>query len=612
MSWPWSELGLSGPASLTEIRNAYAQRLKTTHPEDDPEGFQRLHTAYQEASRYARRAGRQPAPGARAEPAPEPEREAGSSGEERLEDQGPPKPPPEKTEADWDYGELLEEEAKAPEEPPEKTAQGSDWDYERLFAEGEAEAQAARRRKLEELREKNRARYAKQEQEQRRRAADEEESWQAVTAAAHALELLYGSGAPLAQWRRFLSDPVFLNVRANLDFVFALEDFLEQHPDLSPDIRKAIFLAYEAQNASKYPEYGRLYRLLGVGRKDRRQSARAKSGWRRAWRSYPTWRKAVIVACFAILAVFFAAGWAVNLRTACRDFTQRRESQKWETQSLAWLEEDFGEPFTQPLGGEKYQNIYAPVSDPTLYFWVLQDGEREGRWPGYRTDYPHVRVMRAMQDFAGEWELGLELSGAGGGFSGDIGSAPGAYLFDLPLEGAGDAITALGRRIAELETQEWYRVLEDRYDGRIIYQVLLCHKGLSFYDATIGAGGGGFDADYARARYETQVPGSFCRYVLEATGLAARHLGEDAYVLLDQGTAELNGQSFFLVSGLDKDGYEPRVQYLMASGGAMIFCLPADRLEEVRSLIDLYRGAISHAEVKDVGLVMIYDQVPAE
>lgn len=42
MSWPWSELGLSGPAALPEIRSAYAQRLKATHPEEDPEGFQRL------------------------------------------------------------------------------------------------------------------------------------------------------------------------------------------------------------------------------------------------------------------------------------------------------------------------------------------------------------------------------------------------------------------------------------------------------------------------------------------------------------------------------------------------------------------------------------------
>ena len=54
MSWPWSQLGLSGPSDLPEIRHAYAEKLKTTHPEDDPEGFQRLHAAYQAASRIAR------------------------------------------------------------------------------------------------------------------------------------------------------------------------------------------------------------------------------------------------------------------------------------------------------------------------------------------------------------------------------------------------------------------------------------------------------------------------------------------------------------------------------------------------------------------------------
>ena len=54
MSWPWSQLGLPGPTDLSEVRHAYAEKLKTTHPEEDPEGFQRLHSAYQLASRMAR------------------------------------------------------------------------------------------------------------------------------------------------------------------------------------------------------------------------------------------------------------------------------------------------------------------------------------------------------------------------------------------------------------------------------------------------------------------------------------------------------------------------------------------------------------------------------
>ena len=224
MSWPWNELGLSGPAELSEIRAAYARKLKTAHPEEDPEGFQRLHTAYQEASRRARRLARS------AQAKPE---------DASAERPAPPESAPEGqgAEAGWDYDELLEgrEAPKRPSEKPE--CQEPEWDFERLFAEGEEEAQAARRRKLEELRIKNEARRAKENH--RRRQQQEEDSWEAVMAAAHALELLHSSGAPLSQWQRFLDSPVFLSVRANLDFIFALEDFLEQRPDLSQEVRQA-------------------------------------------------------------------------------------------------------------------------------------------------------------------------------------------------------------------------------------------------------------------------------------------------------------------------------------------------------------------------------------
>ena len=36
-NWPWEELGLPGPAELPAIRRAYAQRLKQTRPEENPE-----------------------------------------------------------------------------------------------------------------------------------------------------------------------------------------------------------------------------------------------------------------------------------------------------------------------------------------------------------------------------------------------------------------------------------------------------------------------------------------------------------------------------------------------------------------------------------------------
>lgn len=43
----WEILGIPETKDLDAIRQAYAKKLKEVHPEEDPEGFQRLHTAYQ-------------------------------------------------------------------------------------------------------------------------------------------------------------------------------------------------------------------------------------------------------------------------------------------------------------------------------------------------------------------------------------------------------------------------------------------------------------------------------------------------------------------------------------------------------------------------------------
>ena len=43
----WRELGIESDSPRDVVRRAYAQRLRQTHPEDDPEGFARLRTAYE-------------------------------------------------------------------------------------------------------------------------------------------------------------------------------------------------------------------------------------------------------------------------------------------------------------------------------------------------------------------------------------------------------------------------------------------------------------------------------------------------------------------------------------------------------------------------------------
>jgi hypothetical protein len=50
----WQALGISPTREIADIRRAYAARLKECHPEENPEGFQRLRAAYEAALRAAR------------------------------------------------------------------------------------------------------------------------------------------------------------------------------------------------------------------------------------------------------------------------------------------------------------------------------------------------------------------------------------------------------------------------------------------------------------------------------------------------------------------------------------------------------------------------------
>ena len=50
----WEILGIDKTNDIRAIKKAYAKKVKTCHPEDDPDGFRLLQEAYRKAMEYAR------------------------------------------------------------------------------------------------------------------------------------------------------------------------------------------------------------------------------------------------------------------------------------------------------------------------------------------------------------------------------------------------------------------------------------------------------------------------------------------------------------------------------------------------------------------------------
>lgn len=581
MSWPWSELGLSGPAALHEVRRAYAERLKQTHPEEDPEGFQRLHEAYEQARRISRQQGRgnrqEPADLSAFTPAAKTEEKAPENPQKKLEGwdfDALTEPPaavhtqePEEDRQDWDYTALLEEEQAQktqteaqneretwdfdaliepppPVHPTEPKENKQSWDYARLFEEEE---------------------QRQTEERQRRYAAREDgEDWQAVDAAMQIVYRLFVERRPLSDWMQFLHTGVFFRVKGNLMFLSELAEFFKENFSIDQGVKHAFLNVYGLNEQMIPAIYCPLYEALTGEHKKSTEEIKKKK------------IRTLVMVWTAILGILLIPPFSNVL-------SEFKLERTYETLST-YIEEDFGCAVTAEDKNDKEKKKFSLVDDPNLRFLVWLDGSRNPKNGelGYGTNFGDARTRQKLEVFAKEWGYPLHEitenydSAEKAAFHGVM---PTKYYLELPLSGAGDCITALGKLLEDIKQEPWFEIVPPSFE------LYLSFETVSYYKCKWPAEA--FGTEKVRTQYETQVPFQLGMYMIKESGLGEAEFGSKDYIMADFGTIERNGQLYYLIAGA-KSETDP-IRYLYLYNGKYLYSVKAEEFDQEMEKFDEYK-----------------------
>ncbi|MBR0280314.1 MAG: hypothetical protein IJQ81_01835 [Oscillibacter sp.] len=551
MNWPWDELGLPGPVGLSLIRQAYAERLKRTRPEEKPEEFQRLHNAYQAACRIARRGGADGASGD----------ESGTVERSELEEASREREPGAAPRAGQ------REEKAAPKE----------WDFVRLFAEEAAEKRGKRFLKLRELRQKNRFRYEAWRPPPSDDPAEAALNWIAVSRALAFVEELTFSGADVPLWNLFCKSELFQYVRNNPDFVFALEDFLRECPEIPETGRAVLRRAYGLDTPPIRREYKELYPLLGGGTEGSFAFGEDGKPERETFGISSNGRLLALAALILL----------VTLMNCCANFLVTAEVR--EEQVRVWMEEDFGREFIRASNGNLTKTFPMLDTRAGIYFNARWDGprNRERGRRGYATDYTEARMTEELAAFAERWDW--SVSPRRNHENAALSEGHMIYL-SMPLTGAEEGISELGSLLSAIGRNAWYQELPPEC------ALYLCWEDWSFYEHDLTAGD--FDASAIRWYYERFFGPDLCRIALEETSVAASDMGAPHMLFPEGGVMTLGNRRFFHVAGTGTPPGKALFHYFLSENGAELFCVPAGGRFSELTMERLYQMDEQEYEVK--------------
>lgn len=671
MSWPWSQLGLPGPSELSEVRHAYAEKLKTTHPEEDPEGFQRLHSAYQLASRMARQQKRRegaPPPEPQPERPPQPQRvefnydeplrgggeeprfraedeERDFDYDELLQDGGEEsRRRKEDEEQDFDYDELLRDGGEEPRRPEEED---QDFDFERLFAEGEAERAEARRRRAEERRKEQRQQRNRREEQLNLQFRQQEDRWQNTETILHTIEMLYSSGAKPEEWKKFFLGPMFQQNKDSLDVIFGLEDFVSTK-SLSRQVQSALFMAYGFDKGVSRPEQRPLFQMLlpawkaekksngfpwhlmfygflcavvflvGIGPLldsgllsialsaaglvfilwvvkrvvvlgTREKRARGRNVSKRQE------RRAIFLGMACVAGVILLLSW-VRARPGFnwKDILPTKDPRE---QTCRYMEQDFGEEMgslynlSAFYASDTYSNVFYLDSDPNnKQFLAGPDGDRDVKngQSGYTTNFPEMMMLWALKDFAYQRKI-YNVDSVDRNQKLELWDTGGTFVITLPAAGAGEVITDLGELLEELSREQWYQAQLPQCE------LVLCSRQMVEGRLILfrwHPADGVFDAEAVRELYETTFAHSYCAQLIRELELDRDFICEEGarYTLTNEGMAQMKGKDCCKLFGLNEDGVV-EMEYYVDLEASNIYCVPGNFWENGNSeeQINFYR-----------------------
>lgn len=637
MSWPWSELGLPGPSDLAAVRHAYAECLKTTHPEEDPEGFQRLNEAYQQARQLARRGGRSAQrsasptapltrPSAPRPPRPsQPAAETSSPALEELFSARPEKPaaptqsaPPaqETTRPAAKESQALDElfatpptqptppaeesprpsdkESTALDElfspppqeaplPPEESSAGAQEDIHAFESE-----QARRAEEREQAAQARRAAFfdkfsasTPQEEEQLKRR------WTRIEAALTMAEVLMDSAAPLDQWTDYLHSSVFMIIKGDPEFVAGFEELLRAAAGLPNNVKGELLRAFSGIDAQRVPQvWHGIHQILSGRTPQTDQPGKSPD-------VVPTWKTGTFRFALTFLVVVLLGLGVVSLGPVVvpkvsylLSFSQRQERE----QLCQYLEEDIGRQVESIWDGTpEYKDLYRLWDQPDITFTAQAEGERNlaAGQLGYTTNFSNIMLTHALEDFAEEqdcelWFLDGETSRSSWMFDRSV---PQAYCLEMPMWGGDDLLTALGSLMSQTQQEEWYQTLPlEPFEFYFVYSGF---EDVIWYTYTSDEP---FDSTGLLDYYQNGAGAAVCSYLVEQSGLGEADFGGAEYRLEPRGTVEMPNffertQQFARVDGvLAATGETARI-YLYSS--MALYSLTPESWAEVQDTDDL-------------------------